>query len=100
MKRTRMLTPAIVGTVAAFSVAALASFAAVAQESENQKPTPAQIARGAKAWAETCNHCHNLRDPKELTDEDWDVSVNHMRVRANLPAQLARDIKAFLKSSN
>lgn len=67
---------------------------------EVQPADPAQIARGAKAWAETCNRCHNLRDPKELVDYEWHVSVTHMRIRGNLPGDLARDILAFLKASN
>lgn len=71
-----------------------------ADENEMKGPDPEQIARGANAWAEVCNRCHNLRDPVEITDEDWIVSVTHMRVRANLPGQLARDIEAFLKASN
>jgi len=64
------------------------------------KTDPLQIARGAKAWSENCARCHNLRSPKELTDEEWQVSVTHMRVRANLPGNVADDIIAFLKASN
>ncbi len=64
------------------------------------KPDPAQIARGAKAWADNCARCHNLRSPKELTDEEWMVSVTHMRVRANIPGNISDDIIAFLKASN
>ncbi len=65
-----------------------------------QPPSPEQFTRGAKAWAQVCQRCHNLRNPKELTDEDWEVSVTHMRVRANLPGGMAEDIKVFLKASN
>ncbi len=86
--------------VTALAAAAFTADPTWAAEDNDQQPDPAQIARGAKAWAETCNRCHNLRSPDELPDEDWDVSVTHMRVRANLPGQLARDIAAFLKSSN
>lgn len=64
------------------------------------KSDPMQMARGAKAWAETCNRCHNMRAPKELSDEEWDVSATHMRVRANLPGDVVRDIIAFLQASN
>ncbi len=64
------------------------------------KPDPAQIARGAKAWADNCARCHNLRSPGELSDEEWTVSVTHMRVRANIPGNVAEDIIAFLKASN
>jgi hypothetical protein len=61
---------------------------------------PMQVVRGAKAWKNNCGRCHNLRSPKELTDEEWDVSTAHMRVRANLDGKDAEDIKAFLKASN
>ena len=55
---------------------------------------------GAKLWAETCNRCHNMRDPKEFSDEYWDTIVKHMRVRAGLTGQDSRDITAFLQSAN
>ncbi len=78
----------------------LASVAGTASAQEKKAPDPAQMARGAKAWAQACKNCHNLRDPKELTDKNWDVTVNHMWLRAMLPGQVARDIKVFLKASN
>jgi len=59
-----------------------------------------QIGRGAEAWVDTCGRCHNLRAPGELPPELWDVSVTHMRVRANLPGDMAEDIKAFLMMSS
>lgn len=59
-----------------------------------------QIGRGAKAWGENCNRCHNARDPRELKDYEWDVSVMHMRKIGNLPGEVARDIRAYLKASN
>ncbi len=70
------------------------------EAAEKVKKDPMQIARGAKAWAQNCGRCHNIRAPRELTDEEWEVSVTHMRVRDNLPGDLARDIIAFLKASN
>lgn len=85
-------------TVAA--MAAMLAGASVAAAAENDRPDPMQIARGAKAWADTCGACHNLRDPKEFSDKNWDVIVNHMRIVVPLPGAKARDIKAFLKSSN
>jgi cytochrome c1 len=81
------------------SLTALAPLSVALAKSPN-KVDPVQIARGAKAWANNCGRCHNLRSPNELTDADWDVSVSHMRVRANLPGNVSRDIKAFLKNSN
>jgi mono/diheme cytochrome c family protein len=67
-------------------------------EAASQKDAAA-LARGAQAWANNCSRCHNLRSPSELNAELWGVSVQHMRVRANLPGKVAEDIKAFLISS-
>ena len=87
-----------------FTVIALAGlvglFPVTSSAEENNQPDPAQIARGAKAWADQCGRCHNLRSPNELTDEEWLVSTTHMRVRGNIPAAVIRDIQAFLISSN
>ena len=58
------------------------------------------INRGAKAWANTCSRCHNMRQPSEFTDDVWEPTINHMRVRAGIPGDMARDIRAFLQSSN
>lgn len=74
--------------------------AAPAKKAAAKKPDPMQIVRGAKAWKNNCSRCHNLRSPKELTDAEWDTSVTHMRVRANLAKADADDIVAFLKASN
>ena len=70
------------------------------KDNRAKKADPMQVVRGAKAWKNNCGRCHNLRSPKELNDEEWDVSVAHMRVRANLLGFEAEDIKAFLKASN
>lgn len=67
---------------------------------QTKKADPMQFARGAKAWAENCNRCHNVRDPKELTDWEWEISVQHMRRLGNIPGKVARDIEVFLKGSN
>ena len=70
------------------------------QDQTATAPDPMQIARGASAWAGNCGRCHNLRDPKEFSDKNWDVIVNHMRAIAPLPGEVARDVKAFLKATN
>lgn len=62
--------------------------------------TAAAVSRGAKAWAENCGSCHNIRSPRELGDAQWQVAATHMRVRANLPGDVTRDITAFLQASN
>jgi len=73
---------------------------AVAQEAAATETDPMQFARGAQAWANNCVRCHNMRDPKELRDDQWRAAIGHMRVRAGLTGQEARDILVFLQGSN
>ena len=78
--------------------ALLAQGVAVAQDASD--PDPMQFGRGAKAWANNCSRCHNMRDPRTLPDDQWLAAVTHMRVRAGLTGQEARDILVFLQGSN
>ena len=55
---------------------------------------------GALAWTQNCMRCHNLRNPAERSDREWNVIVHHMRVRANLTAEEHRLILRFLQSAN
>jgi len=55
---------------------------------------------GAKVWANTCNRCHNVRDPKEFSDSQWEMIMLHMRDRAGLTGEDTRDILKFLQNSN
>jgi mono/diheme cytochrome c family protein len=67
---------------------------------DQQQSDALRFARGARAWAENCGRCHNLRDAKEFSDKNWDLIVAQMRVRANIPGNVADDIVVFLKASN
>ena len=62
--------------------------------------TPGDFVRGARAWADHCQRCHNVRDPKELRDDQWKTTTNHMRIRGGLTADEVRDILTFLQGSN
>lgn len=73
---------------------------AVPAQDDGQSVDPQRFSRGARAWQENCSRCHNLRSPDELQDYEWETSVDHMRVRANLPAEVAEDIRLFLENSN
>ena len=86
--------------MAAFAAGLVLAAAPALAQGSAPANDPMQFARGAKAWADNCGRCHNIRDPKEFSDKNWSVIVNHMRVRANLPGQDAKDIEAFLKASN
>lgn len=55
---------------------------------------------GAELWARNCLPCHNVRSPSVYSDADWDVVMQHMRIRANLAASDTETIAKFLKSAN
>lgn len=63
-------------------------------------PVEGDLAKGAKAWADNCNRCHNIRQANELRDDQWITTMFHMRVRAGLTGQETRDILTFLQQSN
>jgi len=81
-----------------FSVGLLMAFSFAQAETANQDPSA--FTRGAKNWAQNCARCHNMRDVKEYRDDQLKVIVNHMRVRAGLTGQEARDILLFLQENN
>ena len=88
---------------AAYSVLAV-SVLAISLSAQQPAPEPAKaqgdFIRGASLWANTCARCHNMRDPQELNDKKWEISLTHMRLRAGLTGQDSRDILAFLQQSN
>lgn len=55
---------------------------------------------GAQLWAANCLACHNVRSPSQYSDADWDIVMQHMRVRANLSAADTETIAKFLRSAN
>lgn len=59
-----------------------------------------EVAAGAKVYAENCGRCHNPRSSTERTDREWTVIINHMRVRAGLTGEQARQVLAFLQETN
>ncbi len=89
-------TPSI-RTLAAAALLALALSPATGAAVEKRT---GDFARGARAWADHCQRCHNVRDPKELRDDQWKTTVNHMRIRGGLTAQEVEDILIFLQTSN
>ncbi len=77
----------------------------VVMDSEGSMATVAStgddnLRAGALLWSQNCARCHNLRNPRERSDRQWDIIVHHMRVRGNLTAEEHRLILAFLQASN
>ena len=63
-------------------------------------PEPGDVAAGGVAWVENCTHCHNLRNPNELRDDQWITSMFHMRLKAGLTGKETRDILSFIQAAN
>ena len=70
------------------------------QRETSSLPQEGRNQAGALAWTQNCMRCHNLRNPNERSDREWDVIVHHMRVRANLTGEEHRLIVRFLQSAN
>lgn len=99
MKRKGISVSRAIGTAAIVLLALLGIAPAQAQAPE-KTPDPAAFARGAKSWAQHCARCHEMRDPRELRDDQLKPVITHMRIRAGLTGAQARDIFIFLQGSN
>jgi mono/diheme cytochrome c family protein len=55
--------------------------------------------RGAQLWPVYCNTCHNARPGAEFSPAEWGMIMMHMRTQANLPANDARAVLEYLRSS-
>ena len=60
--------------------------------------TKAEPLSGAELWTMNCSRCHMARNPGEFTAAQWQTIFRHMRIRANLPADQAREIQKYLES--
>lgn len=87
--------PSVFGAVVSLTMAATHAETTVATQND-----PGRFSRGAKAWVNNGASCHNLRPANDLRDDQWRVVVAHMRVRADLTGQEARDVLKFLQASN
>ncbi|HEC13321.1 MAG TPA: c-type cytochrome [Acidiferrobacteraceae bacterium] len=68
--------------------------------SVGDQPAVGDYSRGAKVWSNNCGRCHNIRDARELRDDQWFSTAFHMRIRGGLTGQETRDTIAFLTASN
>ena len=62
-----------------------------------EKPVAKSGLSGADLYAIHCNRCHPERYATEFTAGQWQTIMIHMRVRANLPADQAREILKYLQ---
>ena len=55
---------------------------------------------GAELYSMHCNRCHPERYPTERTAAQWKTIMLHMRVRANIPGEQAREILKYLQENS
>jgi len=60
----------------------------------------AQKLSGQDLYAINCSRCHTERYPKEWTPAQWKTLMMHMRVRANIPADQAREILKYIQEES
>ena len=88
---------------AAILVVVAAGGSAPANAAGNDAPIVAKAEAptkgGPQLWAENCARCHNYRSPTSYSSAQWEVVMEHMRVRANLTAEEYTKILDFLKSA-
>ena len=53
-----------------------------------------------KLWLQECQRCHNIPDPTDFNDAQWDVIGAHMRTRANITDKEMMLIIDFIKGAN
>lgn len=79
---------------------AVSTSAGSVRGSEGAEPPAALEFSGAQLWDMNCAQCHNNRNPKDYSDAQWEVAVQHMRVQARLTGEEERKIAQFLKAAN
>ena len=87
-------------TLASRSVILLATAMLMQPVAAEPFPASGNFQKGAKAWADNCARCHNIRGGEDLRDDQWITTMFHMRVRGGLTGQETRDILTFLRESN
>jgi hypothetical protein len=68
-----------------------------AQETTNEEKKDLYL-RGMDEWGLYCANCHNATPPSDRAPQEWDTIMQHMRVRANMPAESARAILEYLRT--
>jgi mono/diheme cytochrome c family protein len=79
-------------------LAAVLALGAVTVRAEDKADEKALFRHGAQAWPQYCGSCHKDRPGGERSPAEWDTIMLHMRTVANLPAEDARAIHAFLRA--
>jgi mono/diheme cytochrome c family protein len=65
-----------------------------------EKPVVQTSRSGSELYAVHCSRCHTERYATEFTAGQWQTIMIHMRVRANLTAEDAREILKYLQENS
>lgn len=69
-------------------------------EKKTEKKAEKKQLTGAELYAVHCNRCHAERYAAERTPAQWKTILLHMRVRANLPGDQAKEVLKFLQEQS
>jgi cytochrome c5 len=64
-----------------------------------QTVTMAPTKGRAQIWAESCARCHNSPPPDRYSSAEWQVAMEHMRIRGYLTGEEHDRILEFLQAS-
>lgn len=97
---------ASIGTASAGDTNATATAVSVSKPADvpekpsKNDPPPVKRITGVELYAIHCNRCHPERYPTEFNEAEWKTIMMHMRVRANLSGQDAREIMQYLREES
>jgi mono/diheme cytochrome c family protein len=91
------LAVAVAGACTMFSEVVYAGGDSKSSKTTTSSSGEQQKLTGQELYAINCNRCHSERYPTEWTPAHWRTVMLHMRVRANLPAEQAKEILKYLE---
>jgi mono/diheme cytochrome c family protein len=98
--RLRLLVGLALAVMAASIYAVSSSVVYAGPETAPQKPAETQAVSGSDLYAIHCSRCHSERYATEFTAGQWKTIMIHMRVRANISADQAREILKYLQENS
>ena len=98
--KPRILAGIGLAVIAVFISTLRSSVVYAGPETTPEKPAEKKSLSGADLYAIHCNRCHTERYATEFTAAHWKTIMIHMRVRANLPAEQAREILKYLQEDS
>jgi mono/diheme cytochrome c family protein len=64
------------------------------------RSSTAPMTHGERLYRSNCAACHSLRDPKNYTDDEWELNVRKYGGKLALSEQELQEIMTYLQSAN